>query len=176
MKRLVITTLISLFAIPTSASAGARVGGYARVMARPDLQGGSGRLGYWNLYGRLLNEGPYANLDFNYDILEPKVDALTPWTTVHMRVEGGSIGGTDPGNGRLDNFRLSQLHILAGNVLLNDVTWQVGTLESTMGDLGLYDMRPAQIFHETVGMSARYQQGRSDLLLGIGDSGYTHPR
>ena len=44
----------------------AHVGGYFRVMTRPDLQGGSGRLGYWNLYGRLLNEGPYATLDFKY--------------------------------------------------------------------------------------------------------------
>ena len=26
--------------------------------ARPDFQGGSTGLGYWNLYGRLLNEGP----------------------------------------------------------------------------------------------------------------------
>ena len=171
--KLLLLAFVATFTASSQAMAGARVGGYARVMARPDLQGGSGRLGYWNLYGRLLNEGPYANLDFDYDILEPKVDALTPWTTVHMRVEGGSIGGTDAGNGRLDNFRLSQLHILAGNVLLDNVTWQVGTLESTMGDLGLYDMRPAQIFHETVGMSARYQKGKSDLTLGIGDSGYT---
>jgi hypothetical protein len=165
--------LLGLLCAPHTAIAGARVGGYARVMARPDLQGGSGSLGHWNLYGRLLNEGPYANLDFDYDVLEPEIDTLTPWTTVHMRVEGGSIGGADAGNGRLDNFRLSQLHILAGNVLVDNVTWQAGTLESTMGDLGLYDMRPAQLFHETVGMSARYQKGHSDILIGIGDSGYT---
>jgi hypothetical protein len=152
--------------------ADARVGGYARIMARPDLQGGSGQLGYWNLYGRLLNEGPYAALDFDYDILEPEIDTHTPWTTVHMRVEGGSISGADPGNGRLDNFRLSQLYVLAGNVLLDRVTWQVGTLEHNMGDLGLYDMRPATVFFNTVGMSALLRTGSAELLLGAGDAGY----
>ena len=47
-----------------SAFAGsAELGGYMRVMTRPDFQGGNGRLGYWNLYGRLLNEGPWMSLD-----------------------------------------------------------------------------------------------------------------
>ena len=52
------------------------------------------------------------------------------------------------------------------------MTWQVGTLDSYIGDLGLYDMRPAQIFFETVGLSGRYQNDTIDLLLGVGDSGY----
>ena len=34
--------------------------GYFRIAARPDWEGGNGRLGLWNLYGRLMNEGPYA--------------------------------------------------------------------------------------------------------------------
>ena len=34
-----------------------------RVMTRPDVQGGNGTLGYWNLYGRLLNERGYTMLD-----------------------------------------------------------------------------------------------------------------
>ena len=155
------------------ASAGARVGGYVRVMARPDWQGGEGRLGYWNLTGRLMNEGPYAALDFDYDVLEPELDSKTPWTTIHMRLEGGSVGGADPGNGRLDNFRLSQLNVSAGNVLVNGVTWTVGTLEETMGDLGLYDMRLATIFTDTVGMSARLRAGQLDWLIGGGDAGYS---
>ena len=46
-----------------------------------------------------------------------------------MRVEGGSVGRADVGDGRLDNFRLSQLYVLAGNVLIDNVNWQVGTLE-----------------------------------------------
>jgi len=160
-----------MMAIP-QAEAGARVGGYARIMARPDLQGGSGRLGYWNLYGRLLNESPYAALDFDYDVLEPEMDGNEPWTTIHMRVEGGSVGGADPGNGRLDNFRLSQLYVLAGNVLLDNVSWQVGTLEKSMGDLGLYDMRPATIFFNTVGMSAQLRTDNVELIAGAGDAGY----
>ena len=154
-----------------SAFAGARVGGYARVMARPDLQGGTGRLGYWNLYGRLLNEGPYAALDFDYDVLEPDGDA--PWTTIHMRVEGGSIEGADMGNGGLDQFRMSQLYIEAGNVIVPNVAWQVGTLERTMGDLGLYDMRPATVFFNTVGLSGTLRSGPFELTVGGGDSGYS---
>ena len=157
----------------SDAHAQARVGGYARIMARPDLQGGAGRLGYWNLYGRLLNEGPYAALDFDYDVLEPEVDSRQPWTTIHMRVEGGSVGGADPGNGRLDNFRLSQLYVLAGNVFLDNVTWQVGTLEKSMGDLGLYDMRPATIFFNTVGMGAELKTDQLEVILGAGDAGYS---
>ncbi len=162
-----------LLAIPGRAAAvGADVGGYLRVMTRPDFQGGDGRLGYWNLYGRLLNEGPYATLDFRLDVLEQQPGTNAPWTSVHLRVEGGSIGQSDAGNGNLSNFRLSQAYIQAGNVLIEDVTWQFGTLEYYFGDLGLYDFRPAQIFYETVGASARYEQGRVELLLGAGDSGY----
>ena len=164
--------LTAMLAAP-AAQAQARVGGYARIMARPDMQGGAGRLGYWNLYGRLLNEGPYATLDFDYDVLKPEMGGSDPWTTVHMRVEGGSAGGADPGNGRLDNFRLSQLYVLAGNVLIDNVTWQVGTLEEFMGDLGLYDMRPATIFHDTVGMSAQWKSRSVELIVGAGDAGYS---
>jgi len=167
------TALLALTLLAGTADAGARVGGYVRVMARPDLQGGEGRLGYWNLTGRLMNEGPYAALDFDYDVLAPEVDMLTPWTTVHMRIEGGSVGGADPGNGRLDNFRLSQLNVTAGNVLINGVTWKVGTLEESMGDLGLYDMRLATVFSNTVGMSGRAQWNNVDWVLGVGDAGYS---
>jgi hypothetical protein len=67
---------------------------------------------------------------------------------------------------------MSQLYMKAGNVLLPGVTFQFGTLDQYMGDLGLYDMRPAQIFFETVGASARYQGEVVDLTLGFGDSGF----
>jgi len=149
----------------------ASVGGYFRVMTRPDLQGGSGQLGYWNLYGRLLNEGPYATLDFKFDLLEEE-ETGAPWTKLYARVEGGSIGNSDSGNGNLSNLRLSQTYVLAGNLFIPGVRWQLGTLDSYFGDLGLYDMRPAQIFFETVGLSARYQTPKFELLLGVGDSGY----
>jgi hypothetical protein len=148
----------------------ASVGGYFRVMTRPDLQGGSGKLGYWNLYGRLLNEGPYATLDFKFDLLEE--EGTAPWTKLYARIEGGSIGNADAGNGNLNNLRLSQTYVLAGNILIPDVRWQIGTLDSYFGDLGLYDMRPAQIFFETVGVSGRYQTQNFELLVGVGDSGY----
>lgn len=150
----------------------ADVGGYFRVMTRPDLQGGSGMLGYWNLYGRLLNERPYATVDFRYELLERQSGTRAPWSSFHARVEGGSIGNADVGNGGLANLRLSQVYVTTGNVLIPNVTWQVGTLDRFIGDLGLYDMRPAQLFFETVGASAWYQDGRFDVLLGVGDSGY----
>jgi hypothetical protein len=150
----------------------ASVGGYFRVAARPSFQGGSGRLGYWNLYGRLMNEGSYGMLDFRYDVLKPQPGTATPWTSLHARVEGGSIWSADSGNGNLAQFRMSQVYVRAGNVLLKDVVWQFGTLEYFFGDLGLYDFRPATVFFNTVGLSARYQRPWGELQLGFGDSGY----
>lgn len=158
--------------LSTPAAAGGNVGGYFRVAARPDLQGGNGRLGYWNLYGRLMNEGSYGMLDFRYDVLERAVASPEPWTSVHARIEGGSIANADAGNGGLANFRLSQVYVRSGNVLLQNVVWQVGTLEYFFGDLGLYDIRPATLFFDTVGLSAHYQSKRLELLVGFGDSGY----
>lgn len=150
------------------------VGGYFRVMARPDLQGGNGRLGYWNLYGRLMNEGPYGMLDFRYDVLDREPGSEAPWTSVHARIEGGSIANADPTNGSLAAFRLSQVYVKTGNVLLRDVTWQVGTLEYFFGDLGLYDMRPATVFGRTVGISALLDTKPVELLVGFGDSGWSY--
>ncbi len=151
---------------------GADLGGYFRVMTRPDFQGGDGKLGYWNLYGRLLNEGPYATMELRLDVLEQEAGSHEVWTSVHTKIEGGSVGNADEGNGYLDNLRISQLYALAGNVLLDGVTWQVGTLDTYFGTLGLYDMWPARIFYETVGLSGRFQSDHVDLLLGFGDSGY----
>lgn len=150
----------------------ADVGGYLRVMTRPDFEGGDGKLGYWNLYGRLLNEGPYAALELRQDVLERKAGSTQVWTDLHLKVEGGSIANADDGNGSLAWFRLSQAYAEAGNIGLAGVTWRVGTLEYNYGDLGLYDMRPAQLLTDTVGLSARYQGGPLDLLLAVGDAGY----
>ena len=157
---------------PPAQAGGAGVGGYFRIAARPDLQGGGGRLGYWNLYGRLLNEGSYGMLELRYDVLDREPGLKAPWSTVHARIEGGTIGNADPLNGSLAAFRLSQVYVKSGNVLLDRVTWQVGTLESFLGDLGLYDIRPATVFFDTVGLSARYESKRVELLLGLGDSGF----
>jgi hypothetical protein len=141
-------------------------------MARPSLSGGDSKLGYSNLYGRLLNEGPYGMLDLRLDILAPKPGTTDTWTSVQARIEGGSVGNASPAIGRLDNFRLSQLVATAGNVLLDHVTWRLGTLDMYLGELGLYDTRPAQIFFETLGLSGQYQLGMLEILLGVGDSGY----
>lgn len=165
----------TLFSSPVAAETDSDrfgAGGYFRVMTRPDFQGGNSRLGFWNLYGRLLNEGPWASLELRLDIVPQDPLTPTPWTSVHSRIEGGSVANADPGQGNLANFRLSQLYAQTGNVIFENVTWQIGTLESYWGDLGLYDMKPAQILFETVGLSARYDNPWVEVLLGAGDAGY----
>jgi len=142
-------------------------------MARPDFQGGNGRLGFWNINGRLMNEGPYAALEMKLDLLQAPPGTTDIWTSLHARIEGGSVTSADSGNGNLINFSLSQLYARAGNILAPNVVWQLGTLQYFFGDLGLYDMRPAQILEDTIGLSARYNTGPIDALLAIGDSGFT---
>ena len=141
-------------------------------MTRPDFQGGDGRLGYWNLYGRLLNEGPFVALETQLHLLRQEPGSDEVWTRIHGRIEGGSVGNADLGNGRLDNMRLTQLYVQAGNVVLPDATWQLGTLQTWMGDLGLYDMRPSTLFDDTVGLSGHWQKDKIDVLVGLGDAGY----
>lgn len=166
MFALLLATLSSAYAGP------AGVSGYFRVAARPDLQGGAGRLGYWNLYGRLMNEGSYGMVELRYDVIDRQPDDTGPWSTVHARIEGGSIANADAQDGSLAAFRLSQVYVQSGNVFVRGVTWQVGTLQSFMGSLGLYDMRPAAVFNDTVGISGRYQSDHIELLVGAGDSGF----
>jgi len=147
-------------------------GGYFRVMARPDFQGGNGRLGYWNLYGRLMNEGPYAALEMKLDLLQAPPGSNDIWASLHARVEGGSVNAADPFNGNFLFFRLSQLYARAGNIIAPRLVWQLGTQQFFFGDLGLYDFRPAQILEDTIGLSVRYLGDRVDVLLAIGDSGF----
>jgi hypothetical protein len=161
-----------MLSLSLAQAADADVGGYVRVMTRPDFQGGDGRLGYWNLYGRLLNEGTWVALQLNVAVLEPVPGTDAVWSRIVAKVEGGTAWAADAGNGSLGDFRLSQLYIEAGNVVLPDVTWQIGTLWSSLGDLGLYDMRPAQIFFDTLGISGRYRTDRAEVMVGFGDSGY----
>lgn len=164
--------LALLLALTTEARAQAQLGGYFRVQTRPDFAGGDGRLGYWNLYGRLLNEGPYGALELKLDLLERQVGAPVPWTDLHVKIEGGSIAGADSGGGSLGLFRLSQVYAQAGNVLIPGVVWRVGSLESTFGDLGLYDMRPGQVLLDTIGLQATIPTPAVDVSVGFGDAGY----
>ncbi len=155
---------------------GADLGGYFRISTRPDFQGGDGKLGYWNLYGRLLNEGPYAALELRVDLLEPRGTSTDVWTSVHTKIEGGSVGNATASNGSLADLRISELYVLAGNIGIPGVTWQVGTLDTYFGTLGLYDMWPARIFYDTVGLSGRYRFKGFEVLLGLGDSGFAMRR
>jgi hypothetical protein len=169
--------LAALLLLPAGAKADVQpdavgVSGYVRIAARPDFQGGAAELGFSNLYGRLLNEGSYAALELRVDLLRPRPDSELPWASMHLRVEGGSIANADANGGSLAQYRVSQLYVLAGNVALKNVTFQVGTLDYYYGTLGLYDMRIAELLYETVGASARYQNKTVDLLIGLGDSGW----
>lgn len=147
-------------------------GGYYRIMARPDFQGGDGRLGYSNLYGRLMNEGPYAALEMKLDLLQAPPGTTDIWASLHARIEGGTVYSADPQNGTFANFRISQLYARAGNILAPNVVWQLGTQQYFFGNLGLYDARPAQLFDDVVGLSARYIGEKFDVLLTIGDAGF----
>lgn len=177
MKRLLILPILLMLVLPALAQAEAprqRVGvaGYFRIMARPDFQGGFGRLGFWNLHGRLLNEGPWAGLEVRVNMLDAAPGTNDPWAAVHLRVEGGTARGADPTNGSLAQFILAQAFVEAGNIGIPNVTWSLGTLWTWLGDLGLYDFRPATLFFNTLGLSGRWNHGPVEILVGLGDKGF----
>ena len=175
---LTMATVVMAFAMafaPTMAMADDdrfSAGGYFRIGARPDFQGGYSKLGLWNLSGRLLNETQWAALEMRLQLIKQTPGTKEVWTSLHAKIEGGSAHAADLLNGSLGNFALTQLYVKAGNVLIDDVVWQVGTLDYYFGDLGLYDMKLAEIFYDTVGVSATWSHPKADLLIGIGDSGY----
>lgn len=153
------------------AHAATELHGYFRLMARPDLVGGDGRLGTSAFYGRLLNEGPWSLLDVRQPLVVGGEGA--PWGDLRFRIEGGGVAGGEPLNGALLGFRLSQLHIHAGGLGAADVEWRVGTLETTFGDLWLYDARPTQLLVDVLGASAAWTHGATELVIGAGDAGFS---
>jgi len=148
------------------------LGGYARVMTRPDLSGGDGRLGYWNLYGRLLNEGPWLALEMRLKLQPGRAERGDTTSALHVKMEGGSITGADHGGGHLESYRVSQLYLNTSNSLAPGLSLRMGTLHHWFGDLGLYDFRPGELFVGAVGAAARLQRGPWDLQLGLGDAGF----
>ena len=152
-----LAAILGLFAAPASLAEAQTdrfsAGGYYRIMTRPDFAGGNSRLGIWNLYGRLLNEGPYGMLQLQLNVLQSEPEQRQPWAQVNARIEGGSFQSADQAGGTLASFKVSQLYVQAGNVLLDNVVFKVGTLWFYPGDLGLYDVRPAELFYDTVGLS-----------------------
>jgi hypothetical protein len=157
------------------------IGGYLRLQGLTDFQGGNGRLGLDDygcgsggpcLYGRLLNEGPYGILLLRLNLLgDPS--SSDPWASIVSRIEGNSYLGTDSGNGGLSNYNITIIALEAGNILLNNVTWRVGVLWYEPGDLGLYDLFPDDLFYGVVGLSGFYKTKLFDLLVGLGDAGWT---
>lgn len=169
----VLAALLPALALADAAPDRFSASGYLRIMAQPDFQGGSGPLGYSDLYGRLLNEGPYGMLQLQLDVLQAPPGSNDTWASVVCRIEGNSFQNADPSNGNLAQFNIKELYVRAGNILFDHVTWQLGTLRYWPGDLGLYDLRPATIFDDTLGLSARYDHGLLELLVGLGDAGYS---
>ncbi len=172
MRAAFLLALVSTAALAQAPDSRFSAGGYFRIMARPDFQGGNGRLGYWNLNGRLMNEGPYAALEMKLDLLQAPPGTTDIWASLHARIEGGSVTTADASNGSLVNFRLSQLYARAGNILAPNLVWQLGTLQYFFGNLGLYDMRPAQLLEDTIGLSAKWSASNVEVLLAVGDSGF----
>ncbi len=175
MKRLLFlfSSLVSLAAFAQASNDRVSGGGYYRIMARPDFQGGIGRLGFWNLYGRLLNEDPFASLELKLDMLQAPPGSSNTTASIHAKIEGGTVANADIRNGSFAFFRLAQLYAEVGNVFLDRVTWRLGTLEYFFGgDLSLYDRKPAALFTDTVGLMATYRRDRFDVMVGVGDSGF----
>lgn len=166
-----ISILLALLA-PAHAAPSTTLGGYFRLMARPDLVGGEGRLGMSSTYGRLLNEGPWGLLEVRQALVGRRGEG-GPWGALTLRVEGGATPGGDPTNGSLLGFRISQLHLDAGELGDPALTWRLGTLETTFGDLWLFDARPTQMLVDVLGVSATWARGGTEVLLGAGDAGWS---
>ena len=145
------------------------LGGYARLLARPDLAGGQGQLGFWNLYGRLLNEGPWISLDPRLSVLLKSSGA---WSDLHLKIEGPGPLGADGSRGSLATMRLTQAYVRAGTSQGSNHTIRVGSLNTWYGDLGLYDMRPARLFDGAMGVAVEGRRSNWSYLLGLGDAGY----
>lgn len=175
MTSLLAVLLLFLFCFAPNAQAEDdrfSAGGYFRIAARPDFQGGWSKLGLWNISGRLMNESQWAALEMRLMLIKASPGTNEVWTSIHVKVEGGTAHAADLLKGSLSGFALTQLYVKAGNVLIQDVVWQLGTLDYYFGDLGLYDMKFAQIFYETVGLSATWENKYAEVIVGIGDSGY----
>jgi hypothetical protein len=157
------------------------VGGYFRLQAFTDFQGGNGELGQNPfgcgfggpcIYGRLMNEGPYGILEMRYLMLGSDKTPDAPWAAIYLRGEGDSFLGTDAGNGSLANYAITKFGVETGNLLLRNVTWRVGILWYEPNNMGLYDMFVDDLFYGVVGVSASYKTPLLDLLVGIGDEGW----
>ena len=81
MRAAFLLALVSTAALAQAPDSRFSAGGYFRIMARPDFQGGNGRLGYWNLNGRLMNEGPYAALEMKLDLLQAPPGTTDIWAS-----------------------------------------------------------------------------------------------
>lgn len=145
--------------------------GYFRAMARSDFGYNSPTLGWWPLYGRLMNETPWMMAEAGFHTVMPEKKS-DPRATVVMKVEGGSFRNTDAGMGSLSNYRITQMYLETENVVFRHFITQTGTLWYNMGYIGIYDMYVAQTMWETAGFRAGHRWDTMEYFVGIGDSGY----
>jgi hypothetical protein len=187
VKRFVLVLVVALCASTASPAfaddIGDRLslGGYLRIQGLTDFQGGNGRLGLSSngcgtggpcLNGRLLNEGPDGIFLLRLQLLPIDKTGHEPWAAMYARVEGESFLGTDAGGGGLSNYALTSFGIEAGNIMLDNVTWRVGTLWYEPNSMGLYDYFVNDLFYGVIGLSGFYHSKYLDFMVGLGDQGW----
>ena len=148
------------------------IGLYFRIMSRYDFGANSSTLGWWPLYGRLLNETPWIKLDLDYDIIKSEKKG-GPKATVWARLEGGSVRNADDGIGNLNNYRITQFNLATENTPWQGFVMQAGTIWYNMGYIGIYDFYVSQLFYKTIGFRVGQISKNIEYHIGIGDAGYS---
>jgi hypothetical protein len=144
--------------------------GYTRIMSRPDLGGGDGKLGYGTLHGRLMNEGPWTALELRVGLLDGNSDQQH--TDLHLKIEGdGWLGGEASGGG-LTRYRVTELYLRGRGIGPPGLTYKLGSMNTWFGDIGLMDRRVARLFDGAVGLTTELTRGKWLLLAGVGDAGF----
>ncbi|RME03886.1 MAG: hypothetical protein D6805_04945 [Planctomycetota bacterium] len=145
--------------------------GYFRVYARTDFGKGAKTLGWWNLYGRLMNERPWFTFGISQKFLRQRSET-DPGVRVYGRIEGDSFRVGDEKQGSLSSFSLTQIYLEVVNIPYRHFVVQLGTLWYNMGYIGIYDWYVAQSFWETVGVRAGMRYRDMEWFVALGDSGY----
>jgi hypothetical protein len=165
--------LISL--VPSSAFAEAAMTrfdltGYTRVMSRPDLGGGDGKLGYGTLHGRLMNEGPWTALELRALLTDG--GRGRPTADLHLKIEGDGFLGGEASGGGLERYRVTELYVRGRGIGPGGLTYKLGSMNTWFGDIGLMDRRVASLFDGAVGLTAELSHGPWLRLAGVGDAGF----
>lgn len=145
---------------------------YFRISARSDMGHGSKTLGWWPLYGRLMNETNWFTFGLGFNLMDQEKKS-DPGARLYMRVEGNSVRTGDEGAGSLGNFSFTQFYLETTNIPSKNFVVQAGTLWYNMGYIGIYDFYVAQSLWETVGVRLGMRHDNMEWFIGLGDSGYS---